>query len=78
MAKTDETSSLQRFTFYMGPDGDVAWMHPELAPDMTAEQAAVVAQMRGMRDIARGLEAIADAIAEHTRVVAKAHGVTED
>ena len=78
MAKTDETSSTPRFTFYVGPDGGLEWMYPSLAPDLTTEQAAVVAQVRGMRDIARGLEAIADAIAEHTRVVAKAHGVTDD
>lgn len=78
MAKTDDTGGFGRFTFSIGQDGELEWTFRQSAPDMTTEQAAVVAQARGLRDIARGLEAIADAIAEHTRVVAKAHGVTED
>lgn len=78
MADKGEGSGFGRFAFSMSEGGDLSWSHMQGASDLTTEQAAVVAQMQGMRDIARGLEAIADAIAEHTRVVAKAHGVTED
>ena len=51
--------------FAISKEGGLEWFYPEKRPDLTAEQALVIAVSelnRGLREIASGLHAIADSI----------------
>lgn len=49
-------------TFLIGQNGDVEWFWKPERPDLTTEQAMVIAHVKGMRNIASAIENLAAAV----------------
>ncbi len=61
---TEKDSSV---TFVIGESGDVEWIYEKGQPDLTTEQAMVIAHARGLFKVASAIENLAlavDALAE--------------